>query len=534
MHKAIIFSIIAALGILAGACGGATPAPSLTPSTAALSTQTSAIPPEEPVGGNFRLLISDEENAIGDFARLLVTFEGFEIERASGGWYPGDGLLVPQTPTADLVQLQGAAALAIWEGDVEETTYIKLRLIPADPSGVRGELAPVAGAVPVSETDFDGDGVLDADDNCQFISNADQVDTDEDSIGDACSVFVKLPSGRFEWEPRDSDGEHTGFTVDGVDPINFVYDFTVVRRGPPGDHDYLVQPEIGETGPGQPYVEAKDLETEYEGAELTLQLDGEPQPGTNSTLGVTDEAGNAVAGAIVRLKAEGVLGDTDLNGLLSVEIPIGTLRLRLEAENNDDDGKWEVRFAEDGTAEIDTDNDELSIQIEGLIGAGTTVMLLVLDEQGDPVPGAQISIKIEREAGLTDDDGLLDIEIPAYAEELEIEARLDDQRGEFEIEFAVAQAQQDGDGNDQESNGVETSLTVQLVGQPLAGTEVTVVVTGADGITVFGAEIQVNDEIVGSTDADGRLNITVPQDAEELEIVASLNGVDGELEITVQ
>ena len=115
-----------------------------------------------------------------------------------------------------------------------------------------------------------------------------------------------------------------------------------------------------------------------------------------------------------------------------------------------------------------------------------------------------------------------------------MEARLDDQRGEFEIEFAVAQAQQDGDGNDQESNGVETSLTVQLVGQPLAGTEVTVVVTGADGITVFGAEIQVNDEIVGSTDADGRLNITVPQDAEELEIVASLNGVDGELEITVQ
>jgi hypothetical protein len=55
------------------------------------------------VGGNFRLLISDEENAIGDFARLLVRFAGFEIERASGGWFPGTGLIVPQTPTADLV-----------------------------------------------------------------------------------------------------------------------------------------------------------------------------------------------------------------------------------------------------------------------------------------------------------------------------------------------------------------------------------------------------------------------------------------------
>jgi hypothetical protein len=88
------------------------------------------------------LLISDEENAIGDFARLLVRFAGFEIERASGGWFPGTGLIVPQTPTADLAQLRGAVAQAIWEGDVEEGRYIKLRLIPADPSGVRGELAP--------------------------------------------------------------------------------------------------------------------------------------------------------------------------------------------------------------------------------------------------------------------------------------------------------------------------------------------------------------------------------------------------------
>ena len=244
-------------------------------------------------------------------------------------------------------------------------------------------------------------------------------------------------------------------------------------------------------------------------------------------LAVTDEAGIAVAGAIVQLKAEGVLGDTDVNGRLSVEIPIGTLRLRLEAENDDDDGKWEVRFAEDGTAEIDTDNDELSIQIEEPVLAGTTVMVLVLDQQGDPVPGAEVSIKIEREAGLTDGDGLLDIEIPAYAEELEIEARLDDQHGEFEIEFAAAQAQQDGDGE-------ETSLTVQLVGQPLAGTEVTVVVTGANGFTVYGAVIQVNDEIAGFTDVEGRLNITVPQDERELEIEASLGDVDGELEVTIQ
>ena len=76
IYRALIISIVAAFGILASACGEPTPAPSPTPTTAAAPTPTKVVPPE-PVSGNFRLLISDEENAIGDFARLLVTFEGF-------------------------------------------------------------------------------------------------------------------------------------------------------------------------------------------------------------------------------------------------------------------------------------------------------------------------------------------------------------------------------------------------------------------------------------------------------------------------
>ena len=500
------------------------------------------VPPEEPVSGTFRLLISDEENAIGDFARLLVTFEGFEIERAAGEWYPGVGLLVPQTTTVDLVRLQGTAAQAIWEGDVEETTYVKLRLIPADAAGVRGELAP-EGGVPENldpAGDFDGDGILNSDDNCRFVANGadgdNQADTDADGIGDACSVFVELPSGRFEWEPRDTQGEHSGFTVGGVEPINFVYDFTAVRRGPPGDHDYLVQPEIGQTGPDQPYIEVKDQEKEGEGEEFTLQLEGEPQPGTTSTLAVTDEVGNAVTAVIVRLKAEGVLGDTDAEGRLNVEIPAGTVKLHLEAEKDDAEAELEVRFGEDGSADTDTENDGLSLQMEGQIQAGTTVTLLILDEQGNPVPDAEVRIKMERDAGLTSAEGLLDIEIPAYAEELSLEARLGDRRGELEREFTVAepQASADGDGSDEEGDVGETGLTVQLEGLPQAGTEVTVVVSGADGSPVFGAEIRVNGEVVGTTNADGVLTITIPQNAEELEIKAFVSGSEGELKLSIQ
>ena len=80
----------------------------------------------------------------------------------------------------------------------------------------------------------------------------------------------------------------------------------------------------------------------------------------------------------------------------------------------------------------------------------------------------------------------------------------------------------------------DPALTVQLDGQPLAGTEVSVVVTGAGGSPVFGAEIQVNGEIAGSTDAQGLLMITIPQDAEELEITASVDERKGELELEIE
>jgi len=46
--------------------------------------------------------------------------------------------------------------------------------------------APTPVVAPAPPTDLDGDGILNATDNCPEVANADQADTDGDGIGDAC------------------------------------------------------------------------------------------------------------------------------------------------------------------------------------------------------------------------------------------------------------------------------------------------------------------------------------------------------------
>ncbi|OGF42243.1 hypothetical protein A2555_03185 [Candidatus Falkowbacteria bacterium RIFOXYD2_FULL_39_16] len=54
--------------------------------------------------------------------------------------------------------------------------------------------APTPVVAPAPPTDLDGDGILNATDNCPEVANADQADTDGDGIGDACEV-VPPPVG---------------------------------------------------------------------------------------------------------------------------------------------------------------------------------------------------------------------------------------------------------------------------------------------------------------------------------------------------
>jgi len=75
------------------------------------------------------------------------------------------------------------------EGDIlmehvcAETTPATIGSIPIDCTGLG--MICMDGAC-VSMEDTDGDGVLDVNDNCPLVDNADQIDTDGDGMGDAC------------------------------------------------------------------------------------------------------------------------------------------------------------------------------------------------------------------------------------------------------------------------------------------------------------------------------------------------------------
>ena len=147
---------------------------------------------------NFRLLISDEANAIDDFDQLNVTITSIGVHQGgeSASW---NEIILDPAETADLVLLKGNNATAIWSGQLEDGTYTKLFIYVSEIEGVLSE-------------------------------------------GEAT---VKLPSGKLHIsQPFEvTDGEVT----------EFVYDITVIKTGKPGK--YILQPQISESGPHISFVE---------------------------------------------------------------------------------------------------------------------------------------------------------------------------------------------------------------------------------------------------------------------------------------
>jgi hypothetical protein len=147
---------------------------------------------------NFRLLISDEVNAIGDFEKLNVTITGIGVHQGgdSGAWLEFE---LDPAEIVDLTDLEGSNATEIWTGQLEEGTYTKIFIYVSEVEGIPNE---------------DGD-------------------------------TIKLPSGKLQIS--------CPFEITEGEVTEFVYDVTVIKAGQSGK--YILQPQIAESGADQDFEE---------------------------------------------------------------------------------------------------------------------------------------------------------------------------------------------------------------------------------------------------------------------------------------
>ena len=154
---------------------------------------------------NFRLLLSDEPNDINDFSTVMVTITGIGLQK---GGESGEWVQIDFDPVeVDLKTLIGTNASEVWAGALPEGEYVKAFIYISD----------------ITATLTEGKAV------------------------------VKIPSGKLQISKP--------FTVDeDGNVVDFVFDITIIKAGESGQ--YIVKPQIGESGADKEYKEVQNQERE--------------------------------------------------------------------------------------------------------------------------------------------------------------------------------------------------------------------------------------------------------------------------------
>ncbi len=147
----------------------------------------------QPVSSNFRFMVSDAPNDIGDFTSLMVTVDRVELLKKGGD---GDARVTftPVVSDFDLTKLLGAASQELWQGNVPEGEYTRVEVFT---SAVKGTLT-------TGET-----------------------------------IDIKLPSDKLQISMP--------FVVGADKVTSFTFDITVNQTGQ-GSGKYILKPQAGESG----------------------------------------------------------------------------------------------------------------------------------------------------------------------------------------------------------------------------------------------------------------------------------------------
>jgi hypothetical protein len=237
--------------------------------------------------------LSDEQNAMDDFAHLNVTISEVGIKRAGGNWTTHE----VDERTVDLTRLLGANATRLGSFDVENGTYETVFVHVSEVNGT--------------------------------LTNGEE-------------VRVKLPSEKLQI--------HQSFAVGANESLDYVFDISVFKAGNSGK--YILKPVISESGTDKEIKDVDEREDdekddeekgEKDGNEQEEKNEGDDEPtlnatfvgnvtrGENATVSVT-ENGSAVANATVSVNDQ-IAGETAADGTLTFSVPDAEeLEVEIETE----------------------------------------------------------------------------------------------------------------------------------------------------------------------------------------------------------
>lgn len=294
--------------------------------------------------------------------------------------------------------------------------------------------------------------------------------------------------------------------------------------------------------------------------DINVSLDGNVTPGETVALTAALD-GEPVPHAPVEVNGE-LVGETDADGRIDVTVPAGADEFEVEvepdfegsttvpledeetdedegAEAEDDDEAEEDDADEaddeaesednDDGSEADDEDDErpIDLAVDGNVTPNETVTVIAT-VNGTPLANAAVSVNRE-DVGTTDANGTIQVTVPAGADEFEVEAEYD-HAGKVTVAFDEADEDQAADDEEADDEDDERELDVTVDGNVSAGGTVTVTVIH-DGTPVENATVTVNDERVGTTNADGQLAVTLSDDlGDEVEVEVEADDGEGEWE----
>jgi len=347
-------------------------------------------------GGTVEFYVSDERNAIGDFAHLNVTVTKVGFHRTGGDGDDAEGTetddpVAPDDPTESTVtELNGTttasptasatpspgedvAGGAEADGGESEARWVEYDVnATVDLTELQGANATKLGALAAPNGSYDRVFV--------YVSEIDA------TLESGEQVNVKLPSDKLQL--------NEGFTVGDGRNVSFVFDMTVFEAGNSGK--YILKPVVSQSGTGE---------------EVAIEDVGEKR---------RDDRGRDDDG---ERDEDGGSDEVETNGSDDHEAdeaePSGTER----RENVDSDAA-----------------SDLAVAFVGPVEAGSEATLQVTGADG-PVANATVEVNGER-VGRTDGSGTIALEVPEDAEEVEVTVT----KGDAEVEVTRDLAGREGSG----------------------------------------------------------------------------------------